>query len=147
MRYFCHDHPDTLSLEARVVDARPGAVALDQTPFHPGGGGQLADRGCLRWSGGETKVVGFELSGDTLWHVLAAPIELQGTVEAQVDPAFRSLMAQLHTCTHVLNALAFQRFQGALVTGAQLKDDGSARMDFADRQRARGRRSTIRLPS
>lgn len=130
MRYFCHDHPDTLRLETRVVDSRPGAVALEQTPFHPGGGGQLADRGSLRWSGGEATVAGFELSGDRLWHVLAEPIELQGTVEVQVDPAFRSLMAQLHTGTHVLNALVFQRFQGALVTGAQLNEDGSARMDF-----------------
>ena len=48
-RYFCHEHPDVLSLETRVVDARPGAVVLEQTPFYPGGGGQLADHGTLRW--------------------------------------------------------------------------------------------------
>jgi len=44
-RYFCHDHPDVLTLETWVVDARPGAVALERTPFYPGGGGQLPDRG------------------------------------------------------------------------------------------------------
>jgi misacylated tRNA(Ala) deacylase len=41
----------------------------------------------------------------------------------------------------VLNALVYQQFQGALVTGAQLNDDGSARMDFdlpdADNDRLR----------
>jgi misacylated tRNA(Ala) deacylase len=130
MRYLCHDYPDTLRLETRALDVRPGAVRLEASPFHPGGGGQLSDRGSLRWGSGEVKVVGFETSGDGLWHVLAEPVEVQGAVEVEIDPAFRSLMAQLHTGTHVLNALVFQQFQGALVTGAQLNEDGSARMDF-----------------
>ena len=115
-RYFCHDYPDVLILEARVLDARPGAVVLDQSPFHPGGGGQLADRGTLGWHGGEVSVTG-------------------------LDAAFRSMMAQLHTDTHILNALVFRQFQGALVTGAQLNEDGTARMDFdlpeADNDRLR----------
>ena len=64
-RYFCHEHPETLTVQTRVVDARPGAVALEQTPFYPGGGGQLADRGVLRWNGGEVAVTGLE-SGDAV---------------------------------------------------------------------------------
>ena len=78
-RYFCHDHPDVLTLEARVVDARPGAVALEPTPFYPGGGGQLPDRGLLRWSGGEVRVVAVEPTADGLWHVLADPVEVSLT--------------------------------------------------------------------
>ena len=35
-RYYCHEYPEVLVLETRVVDARPGAVLLDQSPFHPG---------------------------------------------------------------------------------------------------------------
>ena len=54
-RYFCHEQPDTLRLETRVVNARPGAVILERSPFHPGGGGQLADQGSLRWGGGEVR--------------------------------------------------------------------------------------------
>jgi len=140
-RYFCHEHPEVLTLETRVVDARPGAVVLEQTPFHPGGGGQLADRGVLRWNGGEAAVTGFELAAGRLWHRLAAPVELSGVVQVAVDPAFRTTMTELHTGTHILNALVFQQFQGALVTGAQLNDDGTARMDFdlpdADNDRLR----------
>jgi len=140
-RYFCHEHPDVLTLETRIVDARPGAVVLAETPFHPGGGGQLADRGVLRAGTGEVRVTGFESSGGRLWHLLAEPLELAGTVEVGVEPAFRALMSALHTDTHVLNALVFQHFQGALVTGAQLNDDGTARMDFdlpdADNDRLR----------
>ncbi len=140
-RYFCHEHPELLVLETRVVDARPGAVVLEQSPFHPGGGGQLADRGLLRWSGGEARVTGIEVTDGRFWHRLADPVEMTGVVETAVDPDFRSMMAQLHTDTHILNALVFLHFRGALVTGAQMSEDGTARMDFdlpdADNDRLR----------
>ena len=113
-RYFCHEHPATLTVVTRVVDARPGAVLLETTPFHPGGGGQLADRGILRWRDGDITVVGMEESEGQLWHVFAAPVEVSGEVEASVDPVFRELMTQLHTGTHILNAIVFQEFRGAL---------------------------------
>jgi misacylated tRNA(Ala) deacylase len=140
-RYFCHDHPDTLTHETRVIDARPGAVVVEQSPFHPGGGGQLADRGVLRWSGGEARVTAIEVEGGRVWHVVDQPVEIAGTVQAAVDADFRAMMTQLHTGTHILNALVFQKFAGALVTGAQLNADATARMDFdlpeADNDRLR----------
>jgi misacylated tRNA(Ala) deacylase len=129
-RYFCHDHPDVLALETRVLDARPGAVVLEQSPYHPGGGGQLPDRGSLTWASGEVTVTGSEVTDGRVWHLLAAAVEPAGVVQATVDPAFRALQTELHTAAHVLNALVFQRFRGALITGAQLNDDGTARMDF-----------------
>src|SRR5262249_54942712 len=130
-RYFCHDHPDVLTLETRVLDARPGAVVLDQSPFHPGGGGQLPDRGRLTWSSGEARIAGFEVAEDgRVWHRLTDPVEVAGVVQASVDATFRALQTELHTNAHVLNALVFQHFQGALITGAQLNDDGTARTDF-----------------
>ena len=130
MHLFCHEQPETLTLQTDVADARPGKVALIQSPFYPGGGGQLADRGVIRWQGGEAKVVGFEVSAGKLWHLLDSQGEVAGAVEAAVDPDFRRMMRQLHTDTHILNALVFQAFDGALVTGVQMADDGTARMDF-----------------
>ena len=38
-RYFCHEYPEVLLVETSVVEVRPGAVLLEQSPFHPGGGG------------------------------------------------------------------------------------------------------------
>lgn len=141
MHLFCHEQPDILVLETEIVDARPGKVALGQSPFYPGGGGQLADRGVLRWTGGEARIVGFDVSSGVLWHLLDTQVELAGSVEASVDPDFRRRMRQLHTDTHILNALVFQSFDGALVTGVQMADDGTARMDFdlpgADNDRLR----------
>jgi misacylated tRNA(Ala) deacylase len=130
MRYFCHEQPDLLQLTTHVVESRPGIVLLEQSPFHPGGGGQLADRGRLRWSGGEVIVASIRVLEERQYHVLAEPVEISGAVDVFVDAPFRALMSALHTGTHVLNALVFQRFHGALVTGAQMHEDGTARMDF-----------------
>jgi len=147
MHLYCHDHPETLTLETDVADARPGKVALVQSPFYPGGGGQLADRGVIRWSGGDARVTGFELSAGKLWHVLDTQAEVTGRIEAAVDPGFRRKMRQLHTSSHVLNALVFRRFDGALVTGVQMAEDGTARMDFdvpaADNDRLRALEAPI----
>jgi misacylated tRNA(Ala) deacylase len=129
-RYFCHDHPDVLSVETEVLDARPGAVILARSPFHPGGGGQLADRGRLAWQSGDVAVTGFEVEGGRVWHLLGEPAELRGAVSATVDREFRGAQTELHTGAHILNALVYRHFNGALITGAQLGDDLSARVDF-----------------
>lgn len=129
-RYFCQDHPEILTLEARAVATRPGAVVLDRSPFHPGGGGQLADRGTIAGASGVAQVVGMALEDGLLWHLMDAPVTLDGALEARVDAAFRARQCALHTVAHILNALVYQRFDGALITGAQLKDDGTARVDF-----------------
>jgi misacylated tRNA(Ala) deacylase len=140
-RYFCHDHPEVLSLTTEVVDQRPGAVLLKEHPFYPGGGGQLADRGTLCWEGGSAGVTGFENFGGKTWLTLDAPVAVNSAVEALVEPVFRQMMRELHTDLHILNALVFQHFDGALVTGVQMNDDGSARIDFdlpeADNKRLR----------
>lgn len=141
MHLFCHDHPETLTVATEVVDAQSGKVALAQSPFYPGGGGQLADRGTLRWNGGEAKITGFEVTAGRVWHLLDNTVEIGGPVEAAVDPVFRRTMRRLHTATHILNAYVFQSFDGALVTGVQMAGDGTARMDFdvpgADNDRLR----------
>lgn len=141
----CLADPDLLSLESRIVAVRDGAVALEATPFYPGGGGQLADVGALRWPDGEARIIGMEKSPDgVLWHVLApgAAVPRPGApAEAAVDAAFRGVMRELHTGLHVVNALVFQGFGGALVTGVQMSGDGTARIDFdlpeADNDRLR----------
>jgi misacylated tRNA(Ala) deacylase len=138
---FYHEQPDVFEVEAAVLDARPGRVALARSPFYPGGGGQPPDRGLIRWAGGEATVTDLVPEDGRLWHVLAEPAEVAGPVLAVVDREFRALMAQLHTGQHLVNALAFQAFQGALVTGAAISPDGTARIDLdlpgADNERLR----------
>ena len=145
--YFCHENPEVFSLATEVVEVRPGAARLAATPFYPGGGGQLPDQGVIRTNDREIAVTGFELQGTRLWHLLAESVELAGAVEAVVDPGFRQLMRELHTDLHIVNALVFQGFDGALVTGVQMNPDGTARIDFdlpdADNERLRALQPAI----
>jgi misacylated tRNA(Ala) deacylase len=140
-RYYCNEHPEILTLASEVVETRPGAVRLAQHPFYPGGGGQLPDRGVLRWSGGESALTGVEVFAGKQWLLLADPVEISGAVESVVNAEFRRMMRELHTDLHIVNALIFQAFDGALVTSAQMNDDGTARVDFdlpdADNDRLR----------
>ena len=140
-RYFCHENPECLRIETKVVAAQPGRVLLEASPFYPGGGGQLADRGTLRWTHGEVSVTGIEMRGSAMWHVLAEPVELADAVEVVVDEKLRRMMRELHTDLHIVNALIYREFDGALVTGVQMNDDATARIDFdlpdADNERIR----------
>ena len=132
--YLCHEQPDLVEHDAHVVDSLPGRVQLDRSAFHPGGGGQVSDAGWIEYGGGVVAVTGIDSSGtgdEPVWHVLGDDtVELTGAVLVRVDAERRARVASLHTDSHILNALVFDRFPGTLVTGAQINDDGTGRMDF-----------------
>jgi misacylated tRNA(Ala) deacylase len=127
----CQDDPGLRELEAAVVDIRPGGILVDRSPFFPGGGGQLADRGSVAGAGGEFTVTGIATEARGTWLDLAGEGPLpEGRVLLRVDGAFRDLMSELHTVAHLVNAVAFLDFGGALLTGAQLAADGTLRVDL-----------------
>jgi misacylated tRNA(Ala) deacylase len=128
--YLCHEQPDLYEHGAVVVGAAPGRVALDRSAFHPGGGGQVSDVGTIEHAGGLVAVTGIETVDDVVWHLLDTDVSLDGEVVVRVDAGHRSRVAQLHTDSHVLNAIVFDRWPGTLVTGAQINADGTGRMDF-----------------
>jgi misacylated tRNA(Ala) deacylase len=131
--YLCHEQPDLVVHDGVVMASRPGAVVLDRSAFHPGGGGQVSDRGVLVSDRGPLVVRGIEVDGDQWWHLLEdehVHLADGSPVEVRVDAAHRHDVASLHTMSHVLNAFVFAEFAGALVTGAQINGDGTGRMDF-----------------
>jgi misacylated tRNA(Ala) deacylase len=128
--YECHLEPDRYDFTTRVVADRPGAVALERSWLHPGGGGQPPDRATLACEAGTFTIVGVETDSDHVWHLIDTNDAVIGEVAVTIDQPYRSRVAQLHTATHVLNALVFQHFDGALVTGAKINGDGTAHMDF-----------------
>jgi misacylated tRNA(Ala) deacylase len=120
--------------EAEIMAVSGSALVLDRTAFYPTGGGQPCDLGVLRIQGRDHLVTDVYKRPDGLiTHVLAQPpseAAVGQVVEGEVDETRRSIHTRLHTALHVLTAAVLRRFSGTLVTGAQIKPDGTARMDF-----------------
>ncbi len=117
-------------VETVVVETDAAKVTLRETPFYPGGGGQPADGGRLRWADGEGAVTGYQRDGERLWHQLDRVAPPAGTaVTAAVDWSLRYAVMRHHTAVHVLSGVVYHLFN-ATVTGGQIYPD-RARMDFA----------------
>jgi Ser-tRNA(Ala) deacylase AlaX len=127
-----------LTGEARVVEITPGdasTVRLDQTLFHPRGGGQPADRGALSLAdhSGITVPVSDVRNADDggVDHVLAgvAPLKCGDRVLMHVDADSRRLHARLHSAGHLV-ALAAERIESGLRSISGHHWPGEARVEF-----------------
>ncbi|MGH9126212.1 MAG: alanyl-tRNA editing protein, partial [Acidimicrobiales bacterium] len=112
------------------VDRERARVALAQTAFYPGGGGQPHDVGHLRWDGGHAKVVRVGREGGRIWHWLEAEeLPSAGTeVLGAIDWGRRHLLMRTHTALHVLCGVVWADYRVA-VTGGNM-EPGVARIDF-----------------
>jgi misacylated tRNA(Ala) deacylase len=124
-------HDSYLREAGAVVRAAGEAeVALDRTVFYPGGGGQPADSGTLRWDGGKRRVTEMRRDGETVWHVLDGAAPAPGTaVRAALDWDRRYAIMRYHSALHVLVGAVYRLFN-AKVTGGAIYPD-RARMDFS----------------
>ncbi len=102
-RRLYYDDSHLRKFDATVRDVRDtdGArwIALDQTAFYPGGGGQPADRGTI----GATPVLEVEEREGEIWHRIDGPAEPGVRVEGAVDWARRLDHMQQHTGQHILS--------------------------------------------
>ncbi len=116
--------------DAAVSGQDGQSVALDRTAFYPGGGGQPADAGVLRWDRGEYRVTAMRRDGDAVWHTIEGVLPPVGTaVRGVVDWDRRYAIMRHHSALHVLVGVVYKQFN-ALVTGGAIYPD-RARMDFS----------------
>ena len=98
--------------DARVVAVQGSAVVLDRTAMYPEGGGQLADRGDLRWSGGKGQVIDVQIDdAGVVRHVLEeAPLGLAvgASLSGRVDERWRRERMSQHTGQHMLSAAVLE---------------------------------------
>ncbi|MBT9175928.1 MAG: Alanine--tRNA ligase [Firmicutes bacterium] len=127
-----------------LIDGKPtevlspgegGAVLLDCTPFYAESGGQVGDRGHIRFKGGEFRVEDTQkYFGDFCLHVgelTHGTLSLGDFVSADVDNALRQALARAHTATHLLHA-ALRRVLGSHVQQAgSLVEPDRLRFDFS----------------
>ena len=112
----------TLAANTGVVGTTdPDLVKLEQSPFYPEGGGQVADSGVIRWDGREATVIDvYRVGGDQAVKV-DGPAPEEGTrVEAIVEHTTRHSTMRNHTATHLLHAALRSRL------GTHVRQAGSA---------------------
>jgi misacylated tRNA(Ala) deacylase len=116
--------------DATVTATDEDAVVLDRTAFFPGGGGQPADTGSLRWAGQEARVIEMRRAGEVIWHVLGGPVPQPGvSVRGTLDWDRRYAIMRHHSALHILVGTVYRLF-AARVTGGAIYPD-RARMDFS----------------
>jgi len=114
-----------------AVDEENHGIALDQTAFFPGGGGQPADFGTLTLDGQTCPVKrAKKIKGET-FHLLEkdTPLpEIGVPVQGKIDWEHRYQLMRTHTAMHILCGVIFRDY-GASVTGGNMEPLKS-RMDF-----------------
>jgi misacylated tRNA(Ala) deacylase len=121
------------SFTARVtsVDQDNRGLALDNTAFYPGGGGQPADAGTLNIGDPVYPVIRAKKVGDQVFHYLGGDLPLPGLgtqVQGVIDWERRYKLMRTHTAMHILCGVIFRDY-GASVTGGDM-DPLQGRMDF-----------------
>lgn len=115
---------------AKVLAVQDGALILEQTAFYPGGGGQPADAGIIRWQNQNLALSKVEKKGDVVLHHLKPDLAFKpgDEIEGVLDWERRYALMRTHTAMHILCGVVWRDF-GAQVTGGNM-EPLKARMDF-----------------
>ena len=117
----CRDRRDRRRGAGSERRRRRALVKLEESPFYPEGGGQVADSGPIRWDGRRTRVADVYRVGDDQVIRLDGDAPAPGTrVEAEVEHATRHATMRNHTATHLLHAALRERL------GTHVRQAGSA---------------------
>ncbi len=121
------------SFDASVtaVDEENRAIALDQTAFYPGGGGQPADSGTLSVENIVFQVKRTKKVSRDVFHFIASEHNLPtvgASVHGQIYWEYRYQLMRTHTAMHILCGVIFRDY-GASVTGGDMQPL-KGRMDF-----------------
>ena len=104
-------------------------VELAETIFYPGGGGQPADSGLLKFDGGELNVIEVKRIGGQLIHLTKDnKLKVGQIVSGVIDWERRYQLMRTHTALHILCGVIWRDY-GVQVTGGNMKPL-EARMDF-----------------
>ncbi len=122
-------------LEDQLQPGEGGEVVLDATPFYAESGGQIGDRGRLRWEGGRAVVLDTQkpFEGLIVHRVVIeeGSLFLGDRVEAEVAERTRVDTQRNHTATHLLHAALRKVLGEAAQQAGSLVDPDRLRFDFS----------------
>ncbi len=125
----------TDGLEDELDAGDGGEVVLDSTPFYAESGGQVGDRGVLRWEGGRARVLDTQRPIEGLIihriDVEEGALEKNAKVEAAVDRGPRVDTQRNHTATHLLHAALRSVLGEAAQQAGSLVEPDRLRFDFS----------------
>ena len=119
------------TFDATVVAVNPdeNTIALDQTAFYPGGGGQPCDYGQITIDGNLLPVTKVKKQGPQIWHWIDGTLpDIGATASGEIDWDRRHKLMRTHTAFHILCGVVWRDYQ-AQVTGGNM-DVLKGRMDF-----------------
>jgi misacylated tRNA(Ala) deacylase len=124
-----HEDSYLKRFEAQITAASELGVALDQTAFYPGGGGQPYDQGVLQ-SGADTyRVERMKRADGEIWHVVEEhALEVGFQVTGEIDWKRRYQLMRVHTAMHILCGVIWRDYSVS-VTGGNM-EPLRGRMDF-----------------
>ncbi|MBN1937379.1 MAG: alanyl-tRNA editing protein, partial [Anaerolineae bacterium] len=92
---------------AEVIAVQGGALVLDRSAFYPGGGGQPADRGVIRWNNHDYELIKIQKSGDEVLHWVETsdlyslpPVGVR--IHGLLDWDHRFKLMRTHSALHIL---------------------------------------------
>ena len=109
-----------------------GVVVLERTVFYAESGGQVGDRGRIRWDGGSARVTDTQKEGGVFFHfveVVEGRLKSGESVDLVVEESLRRPTQRNHTATHLLHAALREvlgegvRQAGSLVAPDRLRFD------------------------
>ena len=114
--------------DGTVTSVDGNQIVLDQTAFHPRGGGLVGDIGSLAGVKVLDTVKG---SNDSIVHLLepTTAMSVGSLAHGLIDWDRRYRIMRMHTAAHLLSSI-FHRETGALITGNQIEPEKS-RIDFS----------------
>ncbi|HSO22526.1 MAG TPA: alanine--tRNA ligase [Chondromyces sp.] len=122
-------------VEDELDAGESGEVVLAATPFYAESGGQVGDRGRLRWQGGRAVVLDTQrpMEGLIVHRVVVEEGVLQtgAEVEAQVEEGPRVDTQRNHTATHLLHAALRTVLGEAAQQAGSLVEPDRLRFDFS----------------
>ena len=124
-----NDHSTT-----ELSDGQQGHVVLTTSPFYPRGGGQIGDKGVLKWEGGQAEILDTTRTnhGLILHHANITTGTLKVGIDAMaISDPIRRETSKNHTATHLLHAALRNILGNHVAQSGSLVEPDRLRFDFS----------------